>query len=155
MVRCAWAFAWIPLCVGCAGADIHTNGEIPVSMSLGQADAPDRPASPVCQSSQPKPCVLEHSTDERPKFASFVLHLWGPAPTKFSGWLLATYLNDPDPRQYRNDVNVTSNGKETHHSLFSKVTTTPGQYSVTVHLEEAREGIPPKLHDFTVPVTVQ
>jgi hypothetical protein len=146
---------WILLSVGCAGADIHTNGEVAVSWSLGQADAADRPASPVCQLSQPKPCVLELSTPERPKFASFVLHLWGPAPTTFTGWLLATYLNDPDPRQYRNDVNVTSNGKETHHSLFSRVTTAAGQYSVTVHLEETRDGAPPKLHDFTVPVSVQ
>jgi hypothetical protein len=146
---------FIALSVSCASAGIHPQGDIPVAWSLGQAAAADRPTSSVCQSSQPQSCVLEHSTAERPQFASFMLHLWGPAPTKFTGWLLATYLNDPDPRQYRNDVNVTSNGQETHHSLFSKVTTTPGSYSVTFHLEESREGTAPKLHDFTVPVAVQ
>jgi hypothetical protein len=154
-MRCSWPLLLIPLSVSCASAGLHPGGDIPVSWSLGQADAADRPTSPVCQSGLPQPCVLEHSTAERPKFASFMLHLWGAAPTKFTGWLLATYLNDPDPRQYRNDVNVTSNGKETHHSLFSKVTATPGQYSVTIHLEESSEGTAPKLHDFTVPVVVQ
>ena len=154
-MRCGWPVVSILLGAGCAGAGIHAGGQIPVSWSLGQADAADRPASPVCQSTQPQPCVLEHSTDERPTFASFMLHLWGPAPTKFTGYLLATYLNDPDPRQYRNDVNVTSNGKETHHSLFSKVTPIPGRYSVTVHLEQTREDTISKLHDFTVPVVVK
>ena len=145
----------IPLSVSCAGAGIHAGAQIPVSWSLSQADAPDASASPVCQSSQPQPCVLEHGTDERPKFASFMLHLWGPAPTTFTGYLLATYLNDPDPRQYRSDVNVTSGGKETHHSFFTKVTSTLGQYSVTVNLEETGEGTPPKHHDFAVPVLVK
>ena len=145
----------IPLCAGCAGADIHAGGQIPVSWSLGQADAADSPTSPVCQLSEPQPCALEHGTVERPKFASFMLHLWGQAPTKFTGSILVTYLDDPDPRRYRNDVNVTSNGKEIHHSVFNKVTSTPGQYSVSIKLEETREGAPPKIHEFTVPVAVQ
>jgi hypothetical protein len=155
-VRCRrLSFVLLLLCVACAGSDIHTDADIPVSWSLGQADAPDASVSVVCQSSQPEPCVLDHSTDQKPKFASFALHLWGPAPTTFTGYLLATYLNDPDPRHYRSDVNVTSLGKETRHSFFAKVTSTPRQYSVTVHLEETREGAPPKNHDFTVPVLVK
>jgi hypothetical protein len=154
-MRSAWSWVVILLCGGCAGASIHPDGQIPVAWSLGETDAADRPTSPVCQSTRPPPCVLEHSTNEKSKFASFMLHLWGPAPTNFTGYLLATYLNDPDPRQYRSDVNVTSQGKETHHSLFTKVTPTPARYSVTVHLEETREGSPPKLHEFTVPVLVQ
>ena len=143
------------LLAGCAsGGGIHTGGQIPVSWSLGQADAADKPTSSVCQSTQSQPCILEHGSLEKPKFASFMLHVWGPSPTKFTGWLVASYINDPDPRQYRGEVNVTSNGKEIHYSFFSKVTSIPGQYSVNVHLEENREASAPKLHDFTVPVVV-
>jgi hypothetical protein len=53
------------------------------------------------------------------------------------------------------DGGDTSSGKDIHHSFFSKVTSILGQYSVNIHLEEIREGSPPTLHEFTVPLVVQ
>jgi hypothetical protein len=144
------------ICISCAAASINTTGgQIPVSWSLGEADSADGSASRVCEAGDPGPCVLQHGTDQKPKFASFTLNVWGPSPTKFTGYIIATYLNDPDPNHYRSDVDVTSNGKDIHHSLFSKVTPNPGDYSVSIHIEETREGTSPKVHDITVPVIVK
>jgi hypothetical protein len=99
---------------------------------------------------------LDRSTPERPQYASFTLHLFGPDPTKFTGSFVIGYLDDPDPRRYKSTVELTSAGRDTHQRVFSKVTTVPGDYSVRILLEESRAGLPqPRTHDLTVPVIVR
>jgi len=139
----------------CAIGDPHGAGA-PVSWSTGATDSPGGRARIVCEFGQPQPCVLDRSTPERPSYASFALHLYGPAPTKFSGSFLVGYLDDPDPRRYKSTVELTSDGREIHQRVFSKVTTVPGNYSVRVLLEEFRADLrQPQTHDLTVPVTVR
>jgi hypothetical protein len=69
---------------------------------------------------------------------------------------LLGYLEDPDPRRYKSDVELTSNNQEVHQHNFSRLTTVPGQYSVRIHVEETGPGSPqPRMHDLTIPVIVQ
>ena len=139
----------------CATGGIH-GAAAPVSWSLGTTDSPDGRARIVCEFGQPQPCVLDRSTPERPRYASFALHLYGPAPTKFTGSFLIAYLDDPDPRRYKSNVELTSEGRDTHQRVFSKVTTVPGDFSVRILLEESRADLPqPRTHELTVPVTVR
>ena len=103
-----------------------------------------------------KPCLLPLGTEDRPNYASFAIHALGPPTTTFKGSVVVTYLNDPDPRRYRTDVALTSQGKQVHHSLFSKITTTPGEYYARIVLEESRAGLPqPRTHELEVRVVVQ
>ena len=105
---------------------------------------------------QNRPCVLERSTDNRANYASFAIHALGPPATNFKGSMLVTYMNDPNPSHYRSDVAVTSHGKEVRHSLFSKITTTPGEYYARIVLEETRDDLQqPRVHELSVPVIVQ
>ena len=138
----------------CASGGFHVAGAA-VTWSIGTTDSPDGRAAVVCEFGQPEPCVLQRSTEERPNYASFALHLYGPAPTKFTGSFVIGYLDDPDPRRYKGTVELTSEGRDTHQRVFSKVTTVPGDYSVRIVLEETRADLPqPRIHDLTVPVTV-
>ena len=139
---------------GCRPAGrIHSDA--PVSWSIGSSDSPTSRSETVCESGQSRPCVLNRTTETRPSYATFVLHVWGPAPTKFTGSLFVGYLQDPDPRHYKSDVEVTSNGQDVHHRIFSRVTDVPGEYTVRVQLEESGSHLPtPRTHDLTVPVIV-
>ncbi len=142
--------------IGCAaGGGINPEGHVPVSWSLGITDAPDGKTSIVCEFQQARPCVIPRGTDEKPKYASFRVRVWGPPTTKFTGSLVVTYLSDPDPRHYVSPVNLTSSGKEINYGIFSKITSAPGQYSARGHLEETHDGAPPRTHEFDVPVTVE
>src|SRR5688572_15702408 len=139
----------------CAPAGFHGAGA-PVSWSIGVTDSPDGRTRPVCEFGQPQPCILERTTPERTNYASFGLHLYGPMPTKFTGSFVIGYLDDPDPRRYKNTVNLTSDGREIHSRVFSKVTSMPGDYSVRITLEESRADLgQPRTHELTVPVTVR
>lgn len=139
----------------CAPGGFHGAGA-PVSWSISITDSPQGRADLVCEFGQPQPCVLERSTPERTIYGSFGLHVYGPAPTKFTGSILIGYLEDPDPRRYKSSVELTSDGREIHQRLFSKVTDVPGEYTVRIHLEESRTDLPErKIHDLTVPVTVR
>ena len=142
--------------VSCASAGgIHPEDHVPLAWSLSVGDSPESRTSLVCASEHQEPCVIPHGTDQQPKYATFMLHAQGPATTKFTGSLVVTYLNDPDPRNYVSQVNLTPNGKEVHHSVFSKITSVPGEYSARANLEETRGGSPPKAHEFNLPIIVQ
>ena len=66
------------------------------------------------------------------------------------------YLDDPDPRRYKSTVELTSDGREIHTRVFSKITSVPGDYSVRITLEESRADLPqPRTHELGVPVTVR
>src|SRR5262245_27369879 len=95
-------------CVGCAASGtIRPDGRIPVSWSLGVGDSPEGKTSLVCEFQQQRPCVIPRGTDEKPKYASFTLRVWGPRTTTFIGTLVVTYLNDSDPRHYVSQVKLT------------------------------------------------
>jgi hypothetical protein len=66
------------------------------------------------------------------------------------------YLEDPDPRRYKSDVDLTSNNQDVHQHNFNRLTTVPGEYSVRVHLEETGPATPqPRPHDLVIAVTVR
>lgn len=89
-------------------------------------------------------------------YTSFALHVYGPRPTKFTGSFVIGHLDDPDPRRYKSTVELTSEGREIHSRVFSKVTTVPGEYSVRIMLEESGAALPqPRTHELTVPVIVR
>jgi hypothetical protein len=144
------------LCHACSPMGGFHGAGVPVTWSLGITGSPQGRTSLVCQMNETRPCVLQRSTEARPNYASFALHVFGPPATTFRGSMLVTYLNDPNPSHYRSDVALTSQGKAVHHSLFSKVTTAPGEYSARIFLEESRDDLPqPRVHELTVPVIVQ
>ncbi len=133
---------------------IHSDA--PVSWSISRSDSPTSGPSTVCESGQPPPCVLDRTTEDRPSYATVVLHVWGPAPTKFTGSMFVGYLLDPDPRHYKSAVELTSKEQDVHQRLFSRVTTVPGQYEVRIQLEETGSHLTtPRMHAITVPVTVR
>lgn len=139
----------------CVPPGLHGAGA-PVSWSIATTDSPTGRATIVCEFGQPQPCLLDRSTPERTTYTSFALHVYGPAPTKFAGSFVIGYLDDPDPRRYKSTVELTSDGREIHSRVFSKVTTVPGDYSVRIMLEESRADLPqPRTHELTVPVTVR
>jgi hypothetical protein len=140
---------------GCTPAGrIHSDA--PVSWSTSSSESPTSRSETVCEGGQPRPCVLNRTTEARPSYATFVLHVWGPSPTKFTGSVFVGYLLDPDPRHYKSDVELTSNGQDVHHRIFSRVTDEPGQYTVRIQLEESGSHLTtPRTHDLTVPVTVK
>lgn len=141
--------------LACAPPGLHGGG-VPVSWSLGTTDSPTGRATLVCEFGQPQPCVLDRSTPERPKFASFALHLYGPAPTKFTGSLVIGYVDDPNPTRYKSSVDLTSEGREIHQRIFSKIATVPGSYNVRIVLQESRDDLPQsRTHELTVPVIVR
>jgi hypothetical protein len=141
---------------GCAPVGEMHSGGAPVTWSISTSDSPTGGSTVVCEGVQPQPCVLDRSTGERPSYASFVLHLWGPEPTTFTGSMFVGYLHDPDPTHYKSSVEVTSNGQDVHQRVFSRVTTVPGQYEVRVRLEETGTHLAtPRTHEVSVPVTVR
>jgi hypothetical protein len=121
---------------------------------LSQTSDPAGGGRTVCQTGDPKPCVLDRSLPDDPNYASFELRVAGPPKTEFKGRVLADYLNDPDPRKYVAEVDLTPNGSGVRHSLFARVTTEPAPHNIHVHLEESGPG-QSRVHDFTVPVTVR
>ena len=132
------------------------HSEAPVSWSISSSDSPASSPVTVCEGGQPRPCVLNPTTEARPSYATFVLHVWGPTPTKFTGSVFVGYLFDPDPLHYKSEVELTSNGQDVHHRVFSRVTDVPGAYSVRIQLEESGSHLTtPRTHDMTVPVTVK
>jgi hypothetical protein len=98
---------------------------------------------------------LERSTPGKTNYSTFVLHVWGPSPTKFSGSYVVGYLGDNDPHHIKQTVELISDGRETHHRTFSNVSSVPGAYSVRIDLRETRDGQPPRDHNLSVPVIVQ
>ena len=145
----------VAACSACAPGRIHGAGA-PVSWSVATTESPTGRATIVCEFGQPQPCLLDRSTSERTTYTSFALHLYGPAPTKFTGSFVVGYLGDPDPRRYKSTVELTSAGREIHSRVFSKVTDVPGNYSVRITLEESRADlVQPRTHELTVPVTVR
>jgi hypothetical protein len=138
----------------CSAAGLRTVGT-PVSWSITRSDSPKGRAIPVCQFGLAEPCVLARTTEERPSYATFVLPVWGPARTRFTGSVVVGYLYDPDPRHYKTAVDLISDGREVHQRLFSRVSTVPGDYTVRIDLVESREGQPPREHSLVVPVAVQ
>ena len=138
----------------CAPAG-RIHSEAPVSWSISSSDSPTSGPETVCESGQ-SPCALGRTTDARPSYATFVVHVWGPPPTKFTGSVFVGYLLDPDPRHYKSDVELASNGQDVHHRIFSRVTDVPGEYTVRIQLEESGTHLTtPRAHDITVPVTVR
>jgi hypothetical protein len=134
---------------------MHSGGE-PVTWSIGSSDSPTGASSLVCEGGESRPCVLSRSTDDRPSYATFTIHLWGPAPTRFVGTMFVGYLQDPDPRRYKSDVDLTSNGQDVHQRVFSRVSSVAGEYEARFHLEETGAHLAaPRVHDVTVPVTVR
>src|SRR5688572_10795426 len=130
---------------------VHSGGA-PVSWSISRSDSPTGRSTIVCEGVEPRPCVLERST-ENPSYATFVLHVWGPAPTKYTGELFIGYLHDPDPRHYKSTVELISNGQDVHHRVFSRATTVPGDYEVRIRLEETGPHLKmPRLHHLTIPL---
>ena len=112
--------------------------------------------STVCSSAKAIPCVLPRRTSDRPSFATFTLHLFGPSTTKFTGSMIVGFFGDNDPRKYTSPINLTSNRQDVHHSEFSRVASDPGQYNVRIQLDEVRPDTPtPIHHDLTVPVEVK
>lgn len=139
----------------CAPGGFHGAGA-PVSWSIATTDSPTGRATTVCEFGQPEPCLLDRSTPEQTRYTSFALHLYGPAPTKFTGSFVIGYLDDPDPRRYKSTVELTSEGRDIHQRVFSKVTDVPGDYSVRIMLEESRADLAqPRTHELTVPVSVR
>ena len=143
-------------CHACATAGGFHGRGVPVSWSLRTTDSPQGRTTLVCEMNGTNPCVLRRSTVDRTNYASFGLHVFGPPATTFKGSVLVTYLNDPDPRRYKSDVALTSQGKEVHSSLFSRVTTVPGEYSARMFFEETRADLQqPRVHEVSVPVIVE
>jgi hypothetical protein len=100
--------------------------------------------------------VLDRSTPDQVRVGTFTLHVLGPSPTKFTGSILVGFLEDPDPRRYKSDVSLTSNGKEIHQSVISRITAMPGNYTVRIQLQEERADLQqPQSHTFTIPVIVR
>ena len=127
-----------------------------MSWSITKSTSETGNATSVCSSAEPIPCVMPPSTSERPSFATFVVHVFGPKPTKFTGTMTVGFFGDTDPRKYTSTIELTSNGQEVHHSQFSRVASDPGQYNVRIQLDELRANIPPAIHhDLTVPVEVK
>jgi hypothetical protein len=134
---------------------VHSGGA-PVAWSISRSDSPTDGPTTVCEGVEPTTCVLDRTTDATPSYATSVLHVWGPQTTAFTGSLFIGYLHDPDPRQYKSNVALTSNGQDVHHRVFSRVTTVPGQYEVRVRLEETGPHLEqPRVHDLTIPVIVK
>jgi hypothetical protein len=127
-----------------------------VAWSISTSESPRDTGTVVCRSDEATPCILERSTPERVRHTGFSLQVLGPSPTKFTGSFTIGFLEDPDPRRYKSEVELVSSGKEIRQSVFSRVTTVPGEYTVRIHLEETRPDLPqPRVHDLTVPVAVQ
>ena len=134
---------------------VHSGGA-PVAWSISKSDSPTDSPTTICEGVEPAPCVPDRSTDEKPSYATFVLHVWGPPKTTFTGSLFVGYLHDPDPRHYKSNVELTSNGQDVHHRVFSRVTTVPGHYDVRVRLEETGPHLEtPRVHELTIPVIVK
>lgn len=147
---------FIVLCEACATAGGFHGQGAPVSWSISKTDSPKGRTTLVCGAEDPRPCVLERSATGRVKYATFTLHVWGPSPTKFTGSMLISFLDDRDPRRYKSEVELISTGKEVHHNVFSRITTVPARYSVRVQLEETRADLQqPRSHDLEIPVIVQ
>jgi hypothetical protein len=146
---------WFLLSPACASAGIHGGGEA-VSWSIARSASQTGGDTGVCAKAKLDPCVLPLSTADRPSFATFTLHLFGPSTTKFTGSMTVGFFGDTDPRKYTSPIDLTANGKEVHHSLFSRVASDRGQYNVRVQLDEIRANAPtPIHHDLTVPVEVR
>ncbi len=141
---------------GCAPAGQVHSGGAPVSWSMSSSDSPTARASTKCEGGQPQPCVLDRTTEDQTSYATFVLHVWGPSPTKFTGTMFVGYLLDTDPRHYTSTVALVSNGQDVHQRLFSRVTTVAGEYEVRFRLEETGTHLgTPRVHELSVPVTVR
>ena len=141
---------------GCGPVGEMHSGGAPVTWSITRSDSPTGGSEPACEAGQVETCVLDRSTGDRPSYASFVLHVWGPEPTTFTGSMFVGYLSDPDPTHYKSAVELTSNGQDVHQRVFSRVTEVPGQYEVRVRLEERGAHLAtPRAHGITVPVTVR
>jgi hypothetical protein len=151
----AVAAAAVLTIVACGPVGKVHSGGAPVSWSIGTSDSPTGRSNVVCEGVAPKPCVLQRSTEEKPSYATFVLHVWGPATTEFTGSLYIGYLHDPDPRRYKSNVELTSKGHDVHHRVFSRVTVVPEHYDVRVGLEETGPHLKePRVHELTIPVIV-
>jgi hypothetical protein len=142
-------------CYACMNVGPSHGAGAPVSWSITRSETPQGRSIDVCKSGEQKPCVLERSTPEKTNYSTFVLHVWGPSPTKFTGSYLLGYFEDNDPLHIKRPVELISNGREIHHRTFSSVTRVPGAYSVRVDLTETRDGQPPRDHNLSVPVIVQ
>jgi len=143
-------------CYGCATTGPLHGGGQSVFWSLARASSAQGSTTEVCQAEKPTPCVLDRSTPERTSYARFTLHVFGPKATRFRGTLLVSYLEDPDPRRYKSEIDLISNNQEVHQHIFSRVTTVPGQYSVRIQLEETGPASSePRIHDLVVPVTIR
>ena len=151
-----WVLVLTVCSVGCTITPGIHGGGVPVSWSTSTSDSPGGRATVVCEHGKADPCVLERGTTERPRYTTFALHLWGPKQTRFTGSFLVGFLDDPDPRRYKSDVDLTTDGREIHQRVFSKLTTLPGTYHARIRLEETSPGLPqPRTHELTVPVTVR
>lgn len=143
-------------CVACTPQGRPHEPRVPVSWTISSSDSPQGSSTVICESWQSKPCVLERSTPDRPKYSSFVLHLWGPSPTKFTGSFTVEYFDGSESSRYRNTVELTSTAQDVHQRVFSKVTTVPGTYHARIHLDEGGPHLPkPRRHELSVPVTVR
>jgi hypothetical protein len=145
----------VALLVACGPVGKVHSGGAPVSWSISRSDSPTDSPTTVCEGVEPQPCALQRSAEDKPSYATFVLHVWGPQTTKFTGSLFVGYLHDPDPLHYKSTVELTSDGHDVHHRIFSRVTTVPGQYEVRARLEETGPHLKqPRVHELTMPVVV-
>jgi hypothetical protein len=111
----------------------------------------------ACQSDPRTACVLPASRPDAQSFSDIHFYFHGAgAETRYEGTIDIGYLQGSEPHTSRTDIAVQKSGSITNQSVMGIVTSTPGEYAVTLSLTgTVRDAGKPMPIRTTIPVTVK